>query len=210
MDGAIRGDENGTEEEKERDREITSPTFQPRLRPRCSHRPTGHQSSCTKRLKARPTDGNKPRLLGRGPGPRAGTSPPPGPARGRGASKLALDGIPTVSEEETATSRHAGAAISHASQGELESVLPRRATPRHGYCTVSTTARLCIISRPSSPPPPSRRRRLSSRYTASRITTTTITSSSSSSSSKRSIHPIVLRRRPGPVSVRQRAPRHQT
>ena len=195
MDGAIRGDENGTEEENEGDREVTSPTFQPRLRPRCSHRPNGHQSSCTRRLTARPTDGNKPRLLGRWLGRARGPAPgrpSPGPRCVKARSRRNSDCL----RGGNATSRYAGAAISHASQGELSRSC--HAAPRHGYCTVSTTARLCIIS--SSPP--SRRRRLSSRYTASRITTTT---SSSSSSSKRSIHPIVLRRRPGPVPVRQRA-----
>ena len=131
----------------------------------------------------------------RGPAPRpAGPGPRCVKARSRRNSDCLRGG--------NATSRHASAAISHASQGELSRSC--RATPRHGYCTVSTTARLCIISRPSSLPPPPPRRRLSSRYTASRITTTTITITSSSSS-KRSIHPIVLRRRPGPVSVRQRA-----
>ena len=134
MDGAIRGDENGTVEEKEGDREVTSPTFQPRLRPRSSHRPNGHQSSCTKRLTARPTDGNKPRLLGprwlgRARGPTPGR-PGPGPRCVKARSRRNSDCL----RGGNATSRHVGAAISHASQGELSRSC--HAAPRHATAIV--------------------------------------------------------------------------
>ena len=126
MDGAIRGDENGTDEEKEGDREVTSPTF-PRIVLLDIRAAVRDVSRPARRTVINQDYSAGAPGLARGP---ASGRPGPGPrcvkARSRRNSDCLRGGNGGVPARRR---RH-----QPRQPRPAESVVPRRATPRLLYC----------------------------------------------------------------------------